>query len=325
MSSAKEIVITTHHRPDGDAIGSSLGLYNYLVKKGLKVRVITPSEYPEFLFWLPGNEKVLNYEIAQAECDNIISKADIIFCLDFNWMSRIEKMEDPVRKSNAKKILIDHHLDPENAFDFVFSFSDACSTCEIIYDFILSMGDESLIDKKIAECIYCGIMTDTNSFRFASMKSRTHYIIANLMDAGAENYRIHELVYDNSTETKLRLLGFSLLEKMVVIRELNTAYIVLSDEDLKKYNFKSGDTEGFVNYALGIQGIRLAVFFSERDGATKISFRSKNDFSVKELSAKYFNGGGHKNASGGFSRESLQSTVNKFLEILPLYKMELTD
>ena len=325
LSTPSRIIITTHHRPDGDAMGSSLGLYNYLIKKGHEVQVITPSEYPDFLYWLPGNDKVLNYENSPAECDKFLKSAVIIFCLDFNWIKRVEKMEVSLRNSGAKKILIDHHLDPENAFDLSFSFNDACSTCEIVYDFIVALNDEALIDKKIAECLYCGIMTDTNSFRFASMKANTHRIVAKLMEAGAENYRIHELVYDNSNESRLRLLGYVLLEKLVVIKELNTAYIALSEKELTKFNFKTGDTEGFVNYALSIFGIRLAVFFSERDGSIKISFRSKNDFSVKELSTKYFNGGGHKNASGGYSIEPLETTVNKFLEILPLYRDQLTN
>jgi len=324
LSASSQIVITTHHRPDGDAMGSSLGLYNYLIKKGHSVRVITPSEYPDFLAWLPGNEKVLNYEVARNECDEILVNADLIFCLDFNWINRVEKMEDSLRTSKAKKILIDHHLDPEKVFDITFSYSDACSTCELIFDFIIAMNDEGLIDRKIAECLYCGIMTDTNSFRFSSMKSRTHIIIASLMEAGAENFRIHERVYDTSSEDKLRLLGYSLFEKLVVLKEYNTAYIVLSEKELQKYNYKSGDTEGFVNYALSITGIRLAVFFSERDGVIKISFRSKNDFSVQELSSKYFKGGGHKNASGGYSNDSLDATVKKFLEILPSYKDQLT-
>ncbi len=324
LSLSKNIVITTHHRPDGDAMGSSLGLYNYLIKKGFSVKVIVPSDYPEFLAWLPGNSSVLNYETVKESCDKLISEADLIFCLDFNWLKRVEKMESPIRTSRARKILIDHHLDPEDAFDISFSYSDACSTCELIYDFIDGLDDVSLIDKDIATCIYCGIMTDTNSFRFASMKARTHRIIAKLMDSGALNYKIHELVYDNSTESKLRLTGFALSEKLTVLSEFNTAYITLTEEEMNRFDFKSGDTEGLVNFALGINGVNLAAFFSEREGAVKISFRSKDDFSVKDLSSKYFNGGGHKNASGGFSRQSLSETVRKFVVILPEYKKLLT-
>lgn len=306
-------------------MGSSLALYNYLNKKGHNVQVITPSDYPEFLWWLPGNDNVINFEKESHKSAELISKADIVFCLDFNWLSRVEAMQEPLRNSEAKKVLIDHHLDPENAFDIVFSYPDACSTCELIYDFIIAMNDDAIIDKEIAESIYCGIMTDTNSFRFASMKPRTHRIIANLMDAGAVNYLIHERIYDNTSESRLRLLGYSLLEKLVVLHEFRTAYIVLSDKEMDEYDFRPGDTEGLVNYALSIQGVKLAVFFAERDGGIKISFRSKGDFSVKDLSAKFFNGGGHKNASGGHSKLSLEETIKKFVEILPLYKVSLNE
>jgi phosphoesterase RecJ-like protein len=316
----RKIVIVTHHRPDGDAMGSSLGLSNYLSLKGHDVSVITPSDYPDFLAWLPGNENVIIYQPGDAFIAKLLSTAEIIFCLDFNWLSRTEEMEQPIRNSPARKIVIDHHLDPEDAYDVVFSYPDACSTSELIYQFILALGDEKLINKQIAECLYCGIMTDTNSFRYSSMKSYTHRIIANLMEAGAENFRIHERVYDQSTESRLRLLGYALQQKLTVLPEYRTAYIALSEAELEKFHFRTGDTEGLVNYALSINNIVLAVFFSERDGEIKISFRSKGNFSVKELSSKYFSGGGHKNASGGKSDLSLEETVVKFISILPEYK-----
>ncbi len=323
ISQSKEIVITTHYRPDGDAMGSSLGLYNYLIKKGCNVNVITPSDYPDFLYWLPSNRQVINFESAHKTAEGLLEKADLIFCLDFNWLSRVEKMEPLLRSSSAKKVLIDHHLEPEKVYDCSFSFTQACSTCELIYRFIDAMGDLDLIDAQIAECLYCGIMTDTNSFRYSSMKADVHRIIASLMEAGAENYKIHERIYDVSTENRLRLLGFSLKEKLIVLPEFSTAYIALSEAELEMFNYKSGDTEGLVNYALSINGIRFAAFFSEREGKIKISFRSKGDFSVKEFSGKYFNGGGHKNASGGASNEPLKATVKKFADLLPIYKEEL--
>ena len=323
LSEPKTIVITTHHRPDGDAMGSSLGLYNYLKLKGHRVTVITPSEYPDFLIWLPGNSSVIDFEKKETDALKVLSSAEIIFCLDFNWISRVEKFAEPVRSSKAIKVLIDHHLEPEKAFDYSFSYPDASSTCELIYQFILALGDKNKITKEIAECIYTGIMTDTNSFRFSSMKSDTHRIIADLIDAGAENFRIHENVYDTYLENRLRLLGYSLKEKLQVLTEYNTAYIALSKAELEMFNFKTGDTEGLVNYALSIKGIKLAAFFSERNGEIKISFRSKDNFSVKELSGKYFQGGGHRNAAGGKSDVSLDETVRKFLSILPEYKSQL--
>ncbi len=323
IKNSKKIVITTHHKPDGDAMGSSLGLYSYLKQRGCDVYVVTPSEYPEFLNWLPNNDLVINFENAKNTATELISTADLIFCLDFNFLNRVEKMESVLRNSSAKKVLIDHHLDPEKVYDIAFSFTEACSTCELVYRFIVAMGDKAKLTKDIAECLYCGIMTDTNSFRYQSMRAEVHRIIAELMEAGAENYKIHERIYDVSTENRLRLLGYTLKDKLIVLPEFNTAYIALSIAELEMFNFKSGDTEGLVNYALSINGIRLAAFFSESLDIIKISFRSKGDFSVKEFSGKYFNGGGHKNASGGRSDLPLNETVKKFIDLLPICKSDL--
>jgi phosphoesterase RecJ-like protein len=323
LRTAGKIVITTHHRPDGDAMGSSLALYNFLKNSGCDATVVTPSDYPDFLFWLPGHPSVVNFESNPELSGKLFEAADLIFCLDFNSFSRVEKMSQLLEKSKAKKILIDHHLHPDDKFAVAFSYTSAASTAEIVYDLILALGKRDLIDKNIAECIYCGIMTDTNSFRYSNMKAGTHRIVADLIDLGAENYKIHERVYDNSTESRMRLLGYSLYEKLIVLPEYNTAYISLTQEEVSRFDFKSGDTEGLVNYALGISGIIMGVFFHERDGGVKISFRSKGSFSVQELSSKYFGGGGHKNASGGFSNAPINDVIKKFLEILPLYKTEL--
>ena len=323
IKSSKKIVITTHHKPDGDAMGSSLGLFSYLKKRGCDVQVITPSEYPDFLNWLPNNDQVINFETAKNSATELLSSADLIFCLDFNYLNRVEKMESALRNSSAKKVLLDHHLDPEKVYDIAFSYTEACSTCELVYRFIIAIGDKAKITKDIAECLYCGIMTDTNSFRYQSMRAEVHRIIADLMEAGAENYKIHERIYDVSTENRLRLLGYALKDKLIVLPEFNTAYIALSIAELEMFNFKSGDTEGLVNYALSINGVKLAAFFSESLEIIKISFRSKGDFSVKEFSGKYFNGGGHKNASGGRSDLPLNETVKKFIDLLPIYKSDL--
>jgi phosphoesterase RecJ-like protein len=320
----KKIVITTHHRPDGDAMGAALGLYNYLIQKNQKLDVIVPSDYPDFLKWLPNTSVVSDYEAQSAEADKKIAEAEIIFCLDFNWLNRLEKMGASVRNSKAIKILIDHHLEPEKIFDHSFSYPDAGSTCELIYQFIISMADAPMINKYVAECLYCGIMTDTHSFRFETMKAETHRIIAKLMEAGAVNYKIHENVYDTNTEDRLRLLGTALKDKLVIIPEYRTAYIALTQQELDKYHYQRGDTEGMVNYALSIDGIVMAAFFSPKDANIKISFRSKNNFSVQELAAKYFEGGGHKHAAGGRSSLSLEKTIEKFTGILPEYKKQLT-
>jgi len=319
----KKIVITTHQRPDGDAIGSSLGLYNYLVQKNHQVEVVVPSDYPEFLKWMAGNNVVVNYETDPVKANRVIGEAELIFCLDYNSMNRIDKMEKPVRESTAIKILIDHHLDPENAFDHIYSFPDSCATSELIYEFIIAMDDRSLLTKDVASCLYTGIMTDTASFRFASMKADTHRTVAKLMEAGAVNYKIHELVYDTNTESRLRLLGHCLKDKLVVLPEFNTAYISLTEAELDSFHFETGDTEGIVNYALSIDKIMLAAFFAPRDGAVRISFRSKDDFPANEIAKEYFQGGGHKNAAGGKSDLPLDETIAKFIEILPSYRQQL--
>jgi len=324
LSTPKNIVVTTHHRPDGDAIGSSLGLYHYLLPGKHKVTVVTPSDFPDFLHWMEGVDKIIDFGSNAAEAIRVTAEADLIFCLDFNQLNRLDKYEPYVSKSKATKILIDHHLDPDKIFDYTFSFTEACSTCELIYLFIEALGDKSKITKPMAECIYTGIMTDTNSFRYASMKPSTHRIIASLMEAGAENFRIHENVYDNFSEDRLRLLGYCISEKMKVLPEFRAAYISLSKEELSRFNFQAGDTEGVVNYALSIKGIKLAALFMDRDGEIKISLRSKDEFSVKEMANKHFEGGGHRNASGGRSSESLQQTVDRFVSILPSYKEELS-
>ena len=229
----------------------------------------------------------------------------------------MEKLGPLVASSGAVKVLIDHHLDPEAFCDYKFSFSDSCATCELVFHFITRLEGTNSVSKDVAVCLYTGIMTDTGSFRFSSMTSDTHRVIASLIDAGASNYTIHEAIYDNFSERRTRFLGFCLSEKLVVLDEYRTAYISVKQNELRKFDHQSGDTEGIVNYALGIKGIRLAAFFCEQDGLIKISFRSKDGFSVKELAAAHFSGGGHTYAAGGRSHESLESTVNRFLFLLP--------
>lgn len=320
LSKPKQVVIVTHWSPDGDAMGSSLGLYNYLIQKKHKVTVITPNDYPSFLFWLPGNDKVINFSATAKPAKIAVAKADIIFCLDFNSLKRIDALGDEVGKSKGLKCIIDHHLQPDDFADFMLHDIQACSTCELIYDFIELMGDKKMINKKISNCLYTGIMTDTGSFRFPSTKSKTHRIVAELIDAGAENSEIHNRIYDGNTEDKLKLLGYCLAEKLTVFKEHGTAFFSLSSDELKRFNYKKGDTEGVVNYALSIEGIYFAAFFVERDGEIKTSFRSKGDFNVNLFARKYFNGGGHANAAGGMSELSLDETIIKFVSLLSKQK-----
>ena len=325
LKTTNRIVILTHHRPDGDAIGSQLALYHYLLQKNQQTAMIVPSGLPDFLQWMPAANQIINFENNSGLAQQKISNAEIIFCLDFNWLSRLENLENFVRRSAAKKILIDHHLQPENVYDIVFSYPESSATAELIYEFIVAMGDKDLINKTVAECIYTGIMTDTQSFRFSTMTSGTHRIIADLIERGVENNKIHENVYDNFSENRIRFLGYCIREKLQVLPQYNTAYISISKKELEQFNHHTGDTEGIVNFALGIKGIRLAAFFSERAKDVKISLRSKNEFSVQELAVKYFEGGGHKNAAGGTSHLPLQETIKKFEEILPLYEKELSE
>jgi len=321
LSTPKKIVIVTHYKPDGDAMGSSLALYHYLLLKNHQVNVVAPSDYPEFLWWMDGHSQVVNFQANPDKAKALFEQAEIIFCLDFNSPDRIEKLEAPLLSSGAVKVLIDHHLDPKDFCNYVFSFPKAAATCELVWHFIVACDDSGLVNRPIAECLYTGIMTDTGSFRFPSMSPGLHRVVALLMEAGARHSYVHEMVYDNFPEYRLRLLGFCLHEKLTVISQYNTAYIAISEQELNSFHFRTGDTEGIVNYVLGIKGIRLAAFFSEKQGLVKISFRSHDDFSVKELAEQHFEGGGHKNAAGGKSLLPLQQTVDKFIALLPGLKL----
>jgi phosphoesterase RecJ-like protein len=320
-----KVVITTHHKPDADALGSSLALYNYLIAKGHKPTVITPTDYPRFLNWMKGQSEVLvfNEPKQTTHCTQLIADADLICCLDFSSLSRINEMGPFVAESKATKLLVDHHLNPENFAQFVHWDSNAAATCELIYDLIAMLGDEQLIDKGISECIYAGIMTDTGSFRHPVTSAKVHRTIAGLIERGADNSRVHKLVYDNNNEARLRMLGYILFNRLVVVKEFATAYIAITSEELKEFNSMTGDTEGFVNYALSIEGIVLAALIIDRTEAVKISFRSTGSFSVNKFARNHFNGGGHENASGGRSELSLTDTVAKFLALLPTYQEEL--
>ncbi len=321
LAEPKHIVITTHHKPDGDAMGSSLGLYNYLIQKGHFVRVISPTDYPAFLQWLPNNPEVIIYTEKPDESKEYVANADLIFCLDFNSLSRINELGDLVRASAAKKVMIDHHLEPEGFDDFRFWTINASSTAQLVYDFIVNLMEEKeFINKDVATCLYTGIMTDSGSFRFPTTTAEVHHIVANLIDSGAENWRIHQLVYDNFSENRLRFLGHCLLNRLEVFPEFNSAIITIRKEDLEKYKIQTGDTEGIVNYALSINGIRLAVLIVERSDKVKLSLRSTGDFPANEICKKYFHGGGHRNAAGGFSSENIDTVRNKFNTILPEYK-----
>ena len=323
LKKKKDIVITTHLNPDGDAIGSSLGLYNFLVLKKHKVTVIPPNDCPDFLKWMEGNKEILPYDTNVKKCDKLIAAADIIFCLDYNSLSRIDQMEESVKEAKGFKVLIDHHLQPQSFPDISFSDTKACSTCQLVFEVIEGMGEKDLINQAIANCLYTGIMTDTGSFRFDSTTAQTHRIIAELIDADAEKTMVHEQVYDTHSENRMKLLGHCLAHKLTVLHDFKTAFISLSAEELERFHHKKGDTEGFVNFALSISDVKFAAFFMEREEIVKISFRSKGAFDVNTFARENFSGGGHFNAAGAHSELSLDETILKFVELLPKYKDKL--
>jgi phosphoesterase RecJ-like protein len=318
--SGSEIVITTHHKPDADALGSSLGLYHFLKAKGKTVTVITPTDYPHFLHWMPGNDSVINFEESPGLAKMRLDAADVVFCLDFNDLKRINELGDLVEASGAIKIMIDHHRDPKGFDDYRFYTIHTSSTCELIYEYILRCDGEELINKDIAECLYSGIIADTGSFRFSSTSRRTHEIAAALIDQGIVAHEIHSRLFDEFSLGRYKLMGYVLYEKLEVIEELHTALIYLTAEELKRFNVQTGDTEGFVNFGLGIQGVKFSVLIIDRTKLIKMSFRSQGTFPCNEFAAKHFRGGGHLNASGGSSDETLEEVVNRFRKVLPEYK-----
>jgi phosphoesterase RecJ-like protein len=324
LNQPRRIVVTTHHKPDADALGSSLGLAGYLKKKGHQVQVITPSDYPNFLSWMPGNEAVIAYEPGKAALvADKINEAEIIFCLDFSALSRIYDMADMVKQAGAKKVMIDHHLEPENFAEFVQWNVNAASTAQLVYQLIIEFGERDIIDTDIASCLYAGLMTDTGGFRHNNTHHEEFLIASDLVSLGANPSRISKLVYETNTLERLRLTGFVLSEKLVVLPEYKTAYITLTDEELRRFSSQTGDTEGLVNYGLSIKGVKMAAFIYKRKEDVKLSFRSLGSFSVSDLSRAHFEGGGHKNAAGGQSKLSLEETIQKFLKLLPTYKEQL--
>ncbi|GGG87123.1 exopolyphosphatase [Parapedobacter pyrenivorans] len=321
LTKPKHIVVTTHHKPDGDALGSSLAIYHWLQAKGHTVQVIVPSDFPTFLDWMPGRKDVAIYTQNKTGNDLLIASADFIFCLDFNGLPRIHAMEESVKNAAAIKIMIDHHLDPEGFDDYRHWDSQAAASAQLVYDFIVNvMDDHQAITPEIATCLYTGLMTDTGSFRFQTTTPLVHLITADLVNLGAKNWEIHEHVYNSYTENRLKFLGFCLLNRLEVLHEYHTAFFSISRQDLNRFQITTGDTEGLVNYALAINGMKLAALIIDRTEQVKLSLRSVGDFPCNEVCKKHFNGGGHRNAAGGNSNESLSNVVQQFKSLLPEYK-----
>ena len=311
------VAIVMHANPDGDAVGSALGFYDYLLKTGhLNVHVIAPNDYASFLKWMPRNQDVMVAEKDKALAEELLREASLLFCLDFNGLSRTDLLEKSLSESEACKIMIDHHPQPEEGFDLVFSDIQASSTAELVYEFIASLGDEALIGLEAAQCFYAGIVTDTGSFSYGCNNPRTYEIVARLIEKGVDGAHLHRLIYNTYSIDRMRLLGFCLSEKLQVINGHNTAYISLSARELKRFNYQEGDTEGVVNYALAIEGIKIAALFTEKEDHVKASFRSVGDVNVNELAREHFHGGGHKNASGGKKYSELEDTVSFFVSLI---------
>jgi bifunctional oligoribonuclease and PAP phosphatase NrnA len=313
LTQKKRVVITMHQKPDADAMGSALGLYHFLRQFGHEVNLISPTNWARWLNWMEGVHEVYDYELDKADSDMILDQAEWLFCLDYNHFSRTKTLAPKLASLQCTKILVDHHREPDEAsFHYGISNTGKSSTSEMIYDYIVQSGHRDKINVFIAECLYAGVVADTGSFRFSSTHASVHHMVATLKEHGLEHTKVHEALYDNFLENRLRFLGHVLSNRMEIFYELNTALIYISKIELLKYEIKTGDTDGLVNYPLSIQGVKLVGCVIDRDEERKWSFRSKGNFDCNSFARKYFNGGGHFNASGGHDSASLQETVQKF-------------
>ena len=325
LASSQKIVIVGHKNPDGDAVGSCLGLSFFLKSLGHNTTVIMPNDFPDFLKWLPGCEEIIIFEKEVQKSTEKLATADLVFTLDFNSLDRVGDLQNILEKSPAKFVMIDHHQQPADYAAATYSDVKMSSTSEMVFHFMDALGEAEKLSKEIAVNLYTGIMTDTGSFRFSSTSPTTHRVAAKLIEAGAESAIINQNVYDTNSPERMKLLGVA-LNNLVILPEFNTAYITMTQKELDDHNFKKGDTEGFVNYALSVKGVVFAAIFIEnkQENIVKISFRSKDDFSVNDFARNHYSGGGHINAAGGKSSQSLNKTISEFISILPRYKNALT-
>jgi len=314
----KNVVIITHRNPDGDALGSSLGLRFFLEKFNHNIKVVLPSEYPSNFHFLPGVDDCLVFDLQPDATREAFKNADIIFCLDFNALDRVDKIGPAIDEARGKKILIDHHLDPEPFVDYTFSDTGASSTCEMIHRFIHDLGEGDKIDAQIGEALFTGLITDTGSFKY-STNPDTYGVAADLKKRGVDDYTLQDRIFNTLTEKQLKLLGHALVNRMEVIPELKTGIIALTKQDYLDYEIQRGDTEGIVNFILMMDGIKVAAFIREQPTIVKMSFRSKGDISVQALARDHFRGGGHKNASGGAAYAKLEDIIKRFKKVLPDY------
>lgn len=316
----QNVAIFSHRNPDGDAIGSSLAMRHYLEQIGHTVHILFPSEYPEEFEALPGAEDILIWDLQPEECKQVINKKNLLFFLDFNALERIDKLGDYVRDIQVPRVMIDHHLYPDPIADYVFSIPAASSTCELVYQFIVGLGDRDKINPNtVGKCIYTGLVTDTGSFRYAT-NPNIFRIAADLVERGIDDTGVQDMIFNSNREKNLRLLGHCLSNRMEFYPEFQTALIWLSRKDYEQFDIQRGDTEGIVNYLLSVKDVRIAAFIHNQPTVVKLSLRSKGNIDVQEICKKHFKGGGHKNASGAYSHDSLKATIEKFKSILPEYK-----
>ena len=321
IKAASNIIITAHKSPDGDSIGSSLGLYHFIQELGKKVTICHPDPAPDYLAWLDGIENIITMSNESAQIENLFNEADLVFCLDYNSTNRVgDGMQALLEGFSEKIIMVDHHLDPKDFAFITLSDTKVCSTSQLIVEIIEQSGNGALLNEKIGTPLYLGILTDTGSFRFPSVQPRTHELLAKLLAAGVKHYLVHENLNDNNTVGRLRLQGYAMSKKLEVLTDFNVAIISMTEEELDRFDYQKGDTEGLVNIALSIKGMKAALFFSEKEGIIKISFRSKgSENPVNILAAEYFNGGGHANASGGMSELSMEETLAKAKSLIPKF------
>jgi len=323
LANPQKIVVVCHKNPDGDTIGAALAMLHYLRKKGHDVTALVPNDFPGYYKWIPGAGEMVIFDRNIRAVRAALAAGQLLFCLDFNSLDRTGNMAPDLKKFTGKKIVIDHHLDPSDEFDHYFCSTASSSTGELLFEFIEAMGDKALLGMEEALALYTCIMTDTGSFSFNCNHGRTYHIVAELIELGIDAANVHKLVYDTYTESRLRMLGFALSSRLIVWNDLHTAVIYLTKDDLKRFDYRVGDTEGLVNYGLSMENINLAVLLTEKDSQIRISFRSKGDFSVNQLARDFFAGGGHINASGGTSKLGMNDTIDKLKEVLRHFKEEL--
>ncbi len=323
LGQARSAVILMHTNPDGDAVGSALAMWHYLKARNIAARVIAPDEFPDFLAWMPGASDILIHDRERREARQVILEADLLICVDFNTADRLNGVQADFEESKAPCLLIDHHISRGKFCDIAYTDTEISSTAELLYRLIDESGHSELISREAAECLFVGIMTDTGSFSYACHYANTFTVTAELVRKGIDVEHIHRQVYDTYSEKRLRLLGYCLSEKLHVMQDIGTAWIALSIKELEKFEFRNGDTEGVVNYTLGIKGVQFGALITERQDKIKISLRSKGSFDVNRIARSHFNGGGHKNAAGGDLYCSFDEAVVLFQNVIAQYASEL--